>query len=471
LSGGGTVTAVTATGPLSSTGGPTPNLSLIGTVPIANGGTGSSTQNFVDLITSQAVGGNKTFSGANAFTTTQTVLTGNPSARGLIVRAAPGQTANLVELQDQFSTPLSWFDSNGTFNGNTNGNTARLGGTPVSALAPSIGQSLRFDGASWAPSSLSVADLAGTVAIGQGGTGAITASAALGNLGGAARGVNVDITALFGLSTPLSVAQGGTGSATQNFVDLGTTQMIGGAKAFSLPIVGSVTGSAGTLAANPANCSGGLAAGVAADGSAEGCVTVASANTANSIVQRDGSGDFSAGAITATALTATATSTAGAFNYATPLSSSYMVGECAFVERSGLGVRCGLGNGAAPEGAGASSFGLGAPVNLPHGAVITAVTFYVLDNDPTLDLDVLLSAFSPATGGGASPIAATITTGASSAVQAITTSGLSVTVDNTVASYGVNVFTTPSPWPGAASNPNLRIYGARIDYTMARPAR
>ena len=33
-------------------------------MPIANGGTGSSTQNFVDLTTSQTIAGNKTFSGA-----------------------------------------------------------------------------------------------------------------------------------------------------------------------------------------------------------------------------------------------------------------------------------------------------------------------------------------------------------------------------------------------------------------------
>lgn len=40
--GGGTVTAVTATGPLSSSGGTTPDISLTGVVPVANGGTGAS---------------------------------------------------------------------------------------------------------------------------------------------------------------------------------------------------------------------------------------------------------------------------------------------------------------------------------------------------------------------------------------------------------------------------------------------
>lgn len=80
------------------------------------------------------------------------------------------------------------------------------------------------------------AAFAGVVGISQGGTGATTAPSALTNLGGtgigtsvftaattaaarsaiaaAASGANSDITSLSGLTTPLSVAQGGTGSST-----------------------------------------------------------------------------------------------------------------------------------------------------------------------------------------------------------------------------------------------------------------
>ncbi|MCI0389222.1 MAG: hypothetical protein MOB07_10740 [Acidobacteria bacterium] len=58
----GGVTSVTASGTLASSGGATPNISLTGVVPISNGGTGSSTQNFVDLATGQTIGGTKTFS-------------------------------------------------------------------------------------------------------------------------------------------------------------------------------------------------------------------------------------------------------------------------------------------------------------------------------------------------------------------------------------------------------------------------
>jgi hypothetical protein len=58
------VASVSATAPLSSSGGVNPSISLSGIVPIANGGTGSATQNFVDLTTNQNnIAGNKTFTG------------------------------------------------------------------------------------------------------------------------------------------------------------------------------------------------------------------------------------------------------------------------------------------------------------------------------------------------------------------------------------------------------------------------
>jgi hypothetical protein len=51
---------------------------VTGVVPIANGGTGSSTKNFVDLSNDQTVGGNKTFSG-NVSVSGSGVLSGNGS--------------------------------------------------------------------------------------------------------------------------------------------------------------------------------------------------------------------------------------------------------------------------------------------------------------------------------------------------------------------------------------------------------
>jgi hypothetical protein len=55
--------------------------------------------------------------------------------------------------------------------------------------------------------------LGGVLAVANGGTGATTASVARANLSAAQSGANSDITSLSGLTTPLSVPQGGTGSA------------------------------------------------------------------------------------------------------------------------------------------------------------------------------------------------------------------------------------------------------------------
>tara|TARA_R110000787_G_scaffold277073_1_gene386189 strand:+ start:53 stop:1045 length:993 start_codon:yes stop_codon:yes gene_type:complete len=57
-------------------------------------------------------------------------------------------------------------------------------------------------------------DVTGTLPIAKGGTNATSAGAALTALGAAARGANSDITSLTGLTTDLTVAQGGTGAGT-----------------------------------------------------------------------------------------------------------------------------------------------------------------------------------------------------------------------------------------------------------------
>jgi trimeric autotransporter adhesin len=140
-----------------------------------------------------------------------------------------------------------------------------------------------------AASANTAGNVSGTVAVLNGGTGATTATAARTNLGAAASGANSDITSLTGLTTltaPVSagaaptasgriaydstanlfrvgvngagktlattdasitgtasnvtgvvaVANGGTGSSTQNFIDLSTAQTVGGAKTFSSPV-------------------------------------------------------------------------------------------------------------------------------------------------------------------------------------------------------------------------------------------
>lgn len=95
--------------------------------------------------------------------------------------------------------------------------------TPVAHTLEWDGTSLSVTNASNARKTLAYTDgnitgtaanVSGTVAVANGGTGAVTAAAALSGLGAAARGANSDITQLSGLTTALSVAQGGTGSTT-----------------------------------------------------------------------------------------------------------------------------------------------------------------------------------------------------------------------------------------------------------------
>ena len=73
----------------------------------------------------------------------------------------------------------------------------------------------------------------------------------------AASGANSDITSLSGLTRPLTVTQGGTGSNVRNFVDLTSSETIVGAKTFSQSIVGNLTGNVqGNISGSAASLSG-----------------------------------------------------------------------------------------------------------------------------------------------------------------------------------------------------------------------
>ncbi|MCA8326129.1 hypothetical protein [Burkholderia cepacia] len=79
---------------------------------------------------------------------------------------------------------------------------------PVSSIMGGTGITVANTGGSY------TVTLQTPVAVTNGGTGARTAVGARGNLGAAASGANSDITSLSGLTTALSVAQGGTGANT-----------------------------------------------------------------------------------------------------------------------------------------------------------------------------------------------------------------------------------------------------------------
>ncbi|GEM_PF-3206396 len=114
--------------------------------------------------------------------------------------AASAQGGQLVALDANVKFPISLL-----YAGNLSGDIPISNGTMCSNL------NADFLDDNEGTYYLSLANHTGTLAIANGGTGATTAGIALQNLGAAASGANSDITSLSGLTTPLSIGQGGTG--------------------------------------------------------------------------------------------------------------------------------------------------------------------------------------------------------------------------------------------------------------------
>lgn len=147
-------------------------------LPTASGGTGSSTQNWVDLTTAQSIGGNKTFTGTVSGITPTMVSLGNVVNSLQLV--ASNNLSDLVSRQ----TAL-----NNISGGITSGTYLRGNGTNII---------------------LSAIQATDVPTLNQ-------------NTSGTASNVTGVVT----------IANGGTGSSTQNFVDLSSAQTIAGAKTFS----------------------------------------------------------------------------------------------------------------------------------------------------------------------------------------------------------------------------------------------
>jgi len=117
--------------------------------------------------------------------------------------------------------PASTASAYTVYGNNTNASAAPAYFTPVLASALFANQGTvttvlhgnATGNPSWSAISLS-ADVTGMLPVANGGTGATTASTARTSLGAAASGANSDISSLTGLTTALSVAQGGTGAQT-----------------------------------------------------------------------------------------------------------------------------------------------------------------------------------------------------------------------------------------------------------------
>ena len=88
------ISSVSATAPLASSGGTTPNISITGILGLAFGGTGSATQNFLDLTNAQTAVGLKTFSsGISAAGVTSTA---GVAAGGALTGATSGAFSGIA---------------------------------------------------------------------------------------------------------------------------------------------------------------------------------------------------------------------------------------------------------------------------------------------------------------------------------------------------------------------------------------
>jgi hypothetical protein len=193
----GTVTAVTATAPLASSGGNTPDISLTGVVSVQNGGTGVAT-----------LTGYVKASGTAAFTAVAQIPAGDVSGLGTMAT----QNANSVAITG----------------GSINGTTVGLS-TPSTGAFTTVSAASGFYGNLTGDVTGNVSGNAGTVTNGVYTTGDQT-------IGG---------TKTFSSTISGSIT-GNAGTVTNGVYTTGD-QTIGGTKTFSSTISGSITGNAGTV--------------------------------------------------------------------------------------------------------------------------------------------------------------------------------------------------------------------------------
>ncbi|MFD3276498.1 hypothetical protein [Aquirufa echingensis] len=157
---------------------------------------------------------------------------------------------------------------------------AKIQGKTVSSTAPTTGQVLKYDGTQWAPgstvttetqtlslsgSTITISGTNSSVVLPVAADATTTANGILrlaGDLGGTGTTAAAPVISDNAITTvklasgavtdakfsgTLSIAKGGTGSATQNFVDLTTAQTVGGAKTFSGNVVVGGTLTAGGI--------------------------------------------------------------------------------------------------------------------------------------------------------------------------------------------------------------------------------
>lgn len=207
---------------------------LANPLPVAQGGTGSNAQNFVDLSTDQAVGGTKTF--ADDVAVTGTINASNLSGTNTGDQDISGLVPKTTTVNGHALTNSVTLDASDIGLGSV-GNALQLIAADNLSDLPSPSAARTNLGLATVAATGAYADLTGKPTYGL-----------LASLN------SINLTANVG-TTILPIANGGTGSATQNFVDLSSTQTIGGNKTFTGTAVVTTlsSGSSGQIAINTAN--------------------------------------------------------------------------------------------------------------------------------------------------------------------------------------------------------------------------
>ncbi|MCR4318180.1 MAG: fibronectin type III domain-containing protein [Planctomycetes bacterium] len=200
---------VTATAPISSTGGQTPNISLSGVVDISHGGTGASSATDARMLL--GLGGLATRNSIDESLWYGAPLsiasggTGASTASSVRDNLGLGDLSTLDYVGDQlWSGPALSLAHGGTGATTAAGGRVNLGLGDLSIL-DAIGDPY------WEGAPLSIL---------HGGTGAIDGAGALASLGAAARGVNSDITSLRGLNSRDAIVIGPYGDEIEETGEL-----------------------------------------------------------------------------------------------------------------------------------------------------------------------------------------------------------------------------------------------------------
>lgn len=418
----GTVTGVTASSPLASSGGTAPDISLTGTVDVLHGGTGATT------LTGYVIG-----NGTSAMTASTTIPTSNLTGTLPVANGGTGQTT---------------YTDGQLLIGNTTGNTLAK-----ATLTAGTG--------------VTITNGPGTITISAPDTGtvtAVTASSPLASSGGATPNLSLTGTVAIanggtaGTATPTAGAVPyGTGTAYA-FTNAGTTGQVltsagAGAPTWTTPTTGTVTS---VTASSPLSSSGGATPDLSLTGTvpiANGGTNATATPTAGAIAYGTGSAyAFSLAGTTGQVLTSNG---AGAPTWAALSSSavtSFSAGTTGLTPSSGttgavtLAGTLGIANGGTNSTATATAGGIGYGTGTAHAYTAAGTTGQVLTSN-----GASAPTWAAAATGTVTSVSQTFTGGiiSVSGSPIISSGTLALTVTGTAG--GVPYFSTTSAWASTAA--------------------